>query len=274
MKKQLKLKILFSCVVFGVLLLCQSQSIFAQQDPCKNLGVRRIQSSELTTVNFFRANLNGTIVGEPLSTGEIEAGFGEGEAVAIQISAPYCFYTYVVNVSEWDGTSLQYPANANENIGTKAGEKKQLAFALDNISKTKSTTGREELLILITKNKIESPDLQAILNNSGTIKISDSQSKEGQTLLKENLTEPVPQKPTQSPVAPTPVKKSKFVKVISVGCNIASIFFPFAKIACAATGFGIAKYIQTQGNAIGVAPTAETGQLVFRFSFPVQPKQR
>lgn len=270
-KRKMKfcLRIFSLSIIFAFLFLSQTYQVSAQQDPCRGLGVRRIQTSQLVTVNFFKANpANGAIIGTPLSTSQIESGFNEGEAVAFQVSAPYCFYTYVVNVSEWDGISLQYPSNASENIGTIAGQNKEIAFALDNISKTKSTTGREELLILITKNRIDSPDLQTILNTSGEekpIKLSQSNIQEGQTLLKQSL-----DSPTQS--SPGTGRQNKFVKVISVGCRIASIFFPFARIACATGGFSAATYIKAQGNAIGVSPTADTGQLVFRFSFPVQPK--
>lgn len=272
MKIRLHLKTILYCGLFAFLVLIQTSSIFAQQDPCSGLGAARlIKKNEQVKINFFKADANGTAVGDALSTEQIEVGFKEGDAVAINVSAPYCFYTYVVNVSEWDGITLQYPSDASENVGTKAGGEKKLGFALENTSKTKATTGREELLVLVTKNKIESLDLQTVLNNTGQIKLNEAQSKEGQDLLKSSLAEGEPTIPPSANTSQKP--KNKFIKVVSVGCKIASIFFPFAKIACAASGFGAAKLIRAQGNAIAVAPTTDTKQLVFRFSFPVQPKQ-
>ena len=219
------------------------------------------------TINFFKADSHGKPLGDPLSPEQIDAGFTEGDAVALHVAAPYCFYIYVVNVSEWDGTTLQYPtpSDASENIGTQAGGTKEMGFLLENISKRSATTGREELLVLVTKNKIPSPDLQNVLSSSGQIKVTEQQAKEGQELLKSSLTTgPAPAVNTPQP--------NKFIKVVSVGCRVASIFFPFAKIACAAGGFGAAKYIKASGNAVNVAPTADTDQLVFRYSFHVKSK--
>jgi hypothetical protein len=262
------LKTLFLCGMF-FFLSAQSHTVFARQDPCTGgLGAAsRIKTNEQVTINFFHADSNGKPIGEPLTTEEIEAGFKVGDAVAIRVSAPYCFYIYVVNVSEWDDTTLQYPSEAAENIGIKAGGTKEIGFLLENISQKSSTTGREELLVLVTKNKIPSPDLQTVLKGAGKINLPEPQVKEGQSLLKSSLVA------AEGP-APTPgkAKSEKFVKVVSVGCKVASIFFPFAKIACAAGGFGAARYIKASGNAIAVAPTADTNQLVFRFSFPVQSK--
>jgi hypothetical protein len=276
MKRMLILTVLLM-LLLGLLPIQNIQA----QDPCTGLGAAsRIKPNEQVTINFFKADPNGRPVGDALTPEQIEAGFKVGDAVAIRVSAQYCFYIYVVNVSEWDDTSLQYPSEASENVGIQAGGTKELGFRLENISHRSSTTGREELLVLVTKNKISSPDLQTVLSNAGQIKLTQQQVSEGRNLLRNTLTEassPVPSSTTANPASnttatsPPPNKSNKFIKVVSVGCKVASIFFPFARIACAAGGFGAARYIKAEGNAIAVAPTADTNQLVFRFSFPVQP---
>lgn len=269
MKKFLNLKILL--FLFATVLSFQITTAFAQQDPCSGLGAaRRIQTNEQIKINFFRATTSGVISGSALSPDQIEAGFRIGDAVAIQASAPYCFYTYIVNVSERDGITLQYPSSSAENVGTRAGGELKIPFLLENISGATATTGREELLVLITKNKIENPDIQSILSNSGRITIPTAQVNAGQSLLRSSLTAPeTPTAPT-TPTAPGASRTTKLIRVLSIGCNVASIFFPFARIGCVAAGFGAARRIAAAGNAISVAPTSDTNQLVFRFSFPVK----
>jgi len=264
-------QILCYMLALTLLLLISASPMSAQtEEKDQGFGVAKfIKPNEEVQMTFHRAVLkdgkpqladtNNYVVGNPLTDSEIETGFKTGEVVVVRVKSPYPYYIYVVNASEWDGTTLQYPSDSTENVEIAAGQIRDFAFSLENPN-NKPATGREELLVMLTKTKIESPELSDILGKQGKIELTSTQVEVAKKELK------------KSGAGPT-----KWIKAISLGCTAASIFFPFAKVICSAipgqSGFGVAKYIK-QGSTTAIAPTKDTQRLTFRLSFPVSPPTR
>jgi hypothetical protein len=222
------------------------------------ITLHRAKTDTVGNVQFLDNNDYKLAVENALSEAEIEAGFKANEKIVLRVTSPYPFFIYIVNASDWEGVNLVYPYKNNKSQNKQFEANSPTDFAYEFVPDGKTTTGREEYFVLISKAKIENPKLEDIMKNDGKIILTQAQVNEAKKEL--NNTTEVKDKQTK--------KKSKWTTLFGIGCNAASLFFPFVNNICTRLPLG-ARPIFRDKSTIDVVPNAVTDQIAFRLSFRV-----
>lgn len=207
---------------------------------------------------LVKVNSNTYEVGPELSQGEIARGFSVGERVVIRMTPPVDCYAYIVNNSQWDGATL-----LASGVRLTAGTTKDFIFRLTNTQNMQGE-GRENILFLLRRNLVPEAEVDKHLVPS-----AGSGTGGAREIRLDNTRAEVKQIVDAYKGEQTRAGKGRLV--LSVGCSVAKMFFPFVGEICSAAsalgGRGFSAAALENGDEVRSEDPAEN--MVVQFSFPV-----
>jgi hypothetical protein len=111
------------------------------------------------TLHRQLVDANGHVTGksEALNVTNPDLKFSTGDRAILSYKASVDSYIYIVNASP-DGTTLMFPPSEAANSLISANTVRDITFRLEG------TPGREDFIVVVSRAKIDNPDLKALLS--------------------------------------------------------------------------------------------------------------
>lgn len=216
----------------------------------------KLKDGQVSWVN----NTDTVDAGPALTPEQIDKGFKVGDFVVIRIKAPVDCYVYGVNNSQWDGAAL---VENGEKL--QAGVTKDFVYRLTN-RQGRTGVGNENILFLIRTQQVPQEEVAKFLQPAAQPTSGSPQPPSTSTPQIKLGGTPAQQQQTAQTLQQEVKKPGKKGAIVKVGCQVASIFFPFIGPMCTvASGFAAAEPVRKDQ----LQPAQDTQNLVVQFSFPL-----